>query len=59
MREDEFFQTFLEYFLAVGNVLNANTFRGNAKAFGIENIDKSYLLTGTDKETSLFEFVLC
>lgn len=58
LHEDLFFQTFLEYFLAIGNVLNANTFRGNAKAFRIENIDKSYLLTGTDKETSLFEYVL-
>lgn len=53
-----FFQTFLEYFLAIGNFLNANTFRGNAKAFRIENIDKSYLLTGQDKDTSLFEYVL-
>lgn len=48
----------MKYFLAIGNVLNANTFRGNAKAFRIENIDKSYLLTGQDKETSLFDYVL-
>lgn len=35
LHEDLFFQTFLEYFLAIGNVLNANTLRGNAKAFRI------------------------
>lgn len=54
LHQDEFFRTFLQYFLAIGNHLNANTFRSNAKAFRIENIDKSYLLTGQDKETSLF-----
>ncbi len=44
--------------LAVGNIMNEGTFRGNAKAFRIQNIDKSYLLIGQDNETSLFEFVL-
>ena len=46
---DAFFHCFLEYFLKIGNFLNAGTPRGNAKAFKIENIDKSYLLIGQDK----------
>jgi hypothetical protein len=44
--------------LAVGNYLNCKTNRGNARAFRIENIDKTYLLLGHDKETSLFEYIL-
>ena len=58
LQQDLFFQTFLEYFLAMGNILNAGTFRGNFKSFRIENIDKSYLLIGQDNETSFFECVL-
>jgi hypothetical protein len=58
LHQDKFFHCFLEHLLIVGNYLNAGTHRGNAKAFKIENIDKSYLLIGQDKETSLFDYIL-
>jgi hypothetical protein len=34
--------------------MNGKTNRGNAKAFRLENIDKTYLVIGQDKQTSLF-----
>jgi hypothetical protein len=44
--------------LVLGNFLNCKTARGNARAFRIENIEKTYQLMGQDKETSLFEYIL-
>lgn len=58
IKDDRFFQAFLEYLLAVGNFLNLGTHRGNARAFRIENIEKTYLLLAQDKQTSLFEYIL-
>lgn len=38
--------------------MNSDTSRGNAYGFNLESIEKSYILMGHDKKTSLFEYIL-
>lgn len=38
--------------------MNQDTSKGNVYGFRLESIEKSYMIMGQDKKTSLFEYIL-